>query len=259
MAADTIEYCAVQKHHLLTGDQEVQHVSLKMEEYNYEVIKVGSASYTINRHKECTGCRCSRKGAMTGRAIVILSILTSVGVAAYLITKHTTPFETDHSTKNLTVNISHNSGLTPFLTNLTLEACENATILADSWRLEHQGKDLKGGGLNSNYRRACDLRESLGWFRFADEAGDQMLNTCPKWKSCGTSWPYWTDAPLPSDTDIGVIKQAYAFRVNRDDCKSYSIALEILRCSPKDVIYRYTGEHKTLCADAFCGMSSTSL
>ena len=49
--------------------------------------------------------------------------------------------------------------------------CLSATNLTDSWRMDHDGKDLKGGGPNAQYGRACDFRKSLQWFRFTGAAG----------------------------------------------------------------------------------------
>lgn len=56
--------------------------------------------------------------------------------------------------------------------------CQTATNLTQSWRMEHNGGGIRGGGPNayfntsgSNQGYACDLRRSLGWFRFAGPAG----------------------------------------------------------------------------------------
>ena len=51
--------------------------------------------------------------------------------------------------------------------------CLSATNLTESWRMDHDGKDLRGGGPNahSSSGRACDFRKSLQWFRFTGAAG----------------------------------------------------------------------------------------
>ena len=50
--------------------------------------------------------------------------------------------------------------------------CLSATNLTDSWRMDHDGKGLKGGGPNADFvGRACDFRKSLQWFRFTGAAG----------------------------------------------------------------------------------------
>ena len=50
--------------------------------------------------------------------------------------------------------------------------CLSATNLTDSWRMDHDGKDLRGGGPNARSNGwACDFRKSLQWFRFTGAAG----------------------------------------------------------------------------------------
>ena len=49
--------------------------------------------------------------------------------------------------------------------------CQTATNLTESWRMDHNGTDIKPGGPNSFRGYACDLRHSLGWFRFTGSAG----------------------------------------------------------------------------------------
>ena len=50
--------------------------------------------------------------------------------------------------------------------------CLSATNLTDSWRMDHNGQDLKGGGPNAHSSGwACDFRKSLQWFRFTGAAG----------------------------------------------------------------------------------------
>ena len=53
--------------------------------------------------------------------------------------------------------------------------CLSATNLTDSWRMDHEGKDLKGGGPNAYIGRACDLRKELQWFRFTGPAGKNSI------------------------------------------------------------------------------------
>ena len=49
--------------------------------------------------------------------------------------------------------------------------CLSATNLTDSWRMDHDGKNLKGRGPNAVSGWACDFRKSLQWFRFTGAAG----------------------------------------------------------------------------------------
>ena len=52
--------------------------------------------------------------------------------------------------------------------------CLSATNLTDSWRIDHDGTDLRGGGPNAQYGRACDFRKSIQWFRFTGAAGKNI-------------------------------------------------------------------------------------
>lgn len=59
-----------------------------------------------------------------------------------------------------------------------LQACESASNLTQSWRLEYNGDDIRGGGPNSDPSAgyACDYRSSLQWFRFTADAGDKIMD-----------------------------------------------------------------------------------
>ena len=53
--------------------------------------------------------------------------------------------------------------------------CLSATNLTESWRMDHVGKNLMAGGPNAYNGRACDLRQSLQWFRFTGAAGKNRV------------------------------------------------------------------------------------
>ena len=54
--------------------------------------------------------------------------------------------------------------------------CITATNLSEEWRADHDASDIKGGGPNTKWPGyACDLRESLQWFRFNGGAGNFWL------------------------------------------------------------------------------------
>lgn len=139
--------------------------------------------------------------------------------------------------------------------------CENAMNLTGSWRLERKGKDLRGGGPHSDRRGySCDLFIT-DWFRFSDDGGTHMLNTCPMVYSCGTYIPYWTDDDMPEK--VGVRAEVKMYAVMGDDCKHGSSGLSVVRCSEKrhDFVYlsHYSRDHGdiggSICAAAFCGMN----
>ena len=51
------------------------------------------------------------------------------------------------------------------------QECLSARNLSESWRLDHSGSDIKGGGPKAYNGWACDLRKDFGWFRFVGAAG----------------------------------------------------------------------------------------
>ena len=55
------------------------------------------------------------------------------------------------------------------------QECLSARNLSESWRLDHSGSDIKGGGPNAQSGWACDLRKDFGWFRFVGAAGKKAL------------------------------------------------------------------------------------
>ena len=49
--------------------------------------------------------------------------------------------------------------------------CRSATDLTESWRMSHNASKLLPGGPSNSGGQACDLRNSLQWFRFTGAAG----------------------------------------------------------------------------------------
>ena len=84
-----------------------------------------------------------------------------------------------------------------------------------------------------------------------------MLNSCPKFESCGTWLPYWTDDPMPQD--VGVVSDIQAYGVYKGICDLLTAKVKVMRCSwdtDYDLIYKYVGSYMNLgCTRAFCGMS----
>ena len=58
--------------------------------------------------------------------------------------------------------------------------------------------------INGDY--VCDrdtmIRQNRPWFRFASDAGNRLLDTCPRSLSCGAVAGAWSDDDMP--TTIGV-------------------------------------------------------
>lgn len=83
-----------------------------------------------------------------------------------------------------------------------------------------------------------------------------MLNSCPKYNSCGTLDPWYTDADMP--TAVGVPTAISAYEVGSvGDCPGYPQRIEVIRCSWRtdhDLIYKQVKFGFGTCRDAFCGM-----
>ena len=83
-----------------------------------------------------------------------------------------------------------------------------------------------------------------------------MADTCPQPNSCGTRYPIWSDEEPPEE--ILTISTINAYTVSSGDCKSSTLAVEVMRCSldtDDDIIYRFTGSYlHSSCEYAFCGV-----
>ena len=167
------------------------------------------------------------------------------------IAKLTTPVITKQTTFTATKKT------TPKTTTVSTQPveCQLAVNYTQSWRRDHKGSDIRPGGLHSNGGYACDLNiNSTQWFRFSGAAGTHMLDSCPKWKSCGTRYPYWTDERMPKA--IGIESTVQVYGVRADDCKRVTKIIKVMRCSwdtSHDLIYKQTDDLNGTCDSAFCG------
>ena len=132
------------------------------------------------------------------------------------------------------------------------DECQKAINLTEPWRIHTNNSMPKRGFPN------CDTlkmrQDGRPWFRFSEDAGDQLLNYCPPSTSCGTYISVWSDASMPDK--IGMEKAFSAFGSWNDACKSMSIPMKVLRCSARhsDFVYRFEGSMG--CYVSFCGMSA---
>ena len=54
--------------------------------------------------------------------------------------------------------------------------CQTAVNFTESWRLLHNGEDVRGGGAHSSSSGyACDIHEDTTWFRFTGAAGKRAM------------------------------------------------------------------------------------
>ena len=76
------------------------------------------------------------------------------------------------STTPTTMILSSTIQTTTIPTTTTIpDSCQSATNLTGSWRLNHNGTNLKPGGPHSKSGYACDFHKDLQWFRFTGSAG----------------------------------------------------------------------------------------
>ena len=134
--------------------------------------------------------------------------------------------------------------------------CRNAVNYTESWRRDHLRSNFKPKGPHSRNGYACDLGVTSNfWFRFKGEAGNRMLNKCPKYRSCGAQNPLWTDRTMPQV--VGVETNLKVYAVGKKKCKALTKTIKAMRCSwdtDYDLIFKQTTNLKGVCFNSFCGM-----
>ena len=134
--------------------------------------------------------------------------------------------------------------------------CQYAVNYTESWRRDHLNSNYKPKGAHSRQGYACDLGSASDfWFRFKGEAGNRMLNKCPKFRSCGTKHPLWTDREMPQE--VGVETEIKVYGVDARKCKSFSRIVKAIRCSwdtDYDIVFKQVSNFERNCYSAFCGM-----
>lgn len=89
-------------------------------------------------------------------------------------TPTTTPTTTTRTTKVATTTSTTTAA--PVVTEEPQPIeCQIAVNLTQSWRLEHRGQGLKGGGPGATDGYACDFYQTPQWFRFAGAAGKKNM------------------------------------------------------------------------------------
>ena len=167
------------------------------------------------------------------------------------------PLKPSQNTRSILADTTTASAINEIMN--PLEHCYNALNLTGSWRLDHNGSNLKPGGPDSHKSYACDFREDMRgkWFRIADDGGNQILNKCPLPNSCGSDSPYYTDEKMPER--VGERLETYLHTSHSRPCKmDRSVPISVIRCSnkPGDFVYMHSTVYG-LCTAAFCGMYAT--
>ena len=163
---------------------------------------------------------------------------------------------TDQETSTTTAKATPTTTKQTTLITLTQPVeCQQAVNYTQSWRRNHEGSGIRPGGPDSQEGYACDFGESSSrWFRFSGAAGTHMLDSCPKRRSCGTRYSYWTDEKLPKD--IGAESTINVYGVYKHNCKWFKETVKVMRCSwdtSHDLIYRQILNKNESCTSAFCG------
>ena len=136
-----------------------------------------------------------------------------------------------------------------------LQLCDIAVNFTETWRRDHNGSNIKPGGAHSSSGYTCDFHKDAEWFRFSGDAGTHMLDSCPKYHSCGTFYPYWTNEMMPKE--VGVEATVTVYGVEGDNCQKHWRLVEVMRCSnttAHDLIYKPFNGFGSRCLDGFCGM-----
>ena len=118
--------------------------------------------------KECPGEVESRRNANDEEFSTILEVKKRLmnALEQKLINCRTEKNKTPSTTALATAKLT-----TTATSTTSPSQCLSATNLTDSWRMDHDGKNLKGRGPNAVSGWACDFRKSLQWFRFTGAAG----------------------------------------------------------------------------------------
>ena len=146
--------------------------------------------------------------------------------------------------------------LKPLIAKPQPTECQNAVNYTEAWRKDHLATDARPKGPHSRSGYACDLSVASNfWFRFTGEAGHQMLNKCPRLRSCGSYVPHWTDEEMPKV--VGVETDLKVYGAGSRNCRYFTRTVKAIRCSwdtDYDIIFKQTTNITGNCYYSFCGM-----
>ena len=135
------------------------------------------------------------------------------------------------------------------------DLCRTADNYSEPWRLDHKGSRITPGGPHSGNGYNCDFHNEAQWFRFSGAGGTHMLDSCPKWLSCGAAVSYWTNHT--ASKTIGVETTVKAYGISGTNCTTYTEEIKVIRCSwdtDFDLIYKQSKSTPFTCVQGFCGM-----
>ena len=156
-----------------------------------------------------------------------------------------------------TISLVPRNNIQPIMESVVQpEECQTAINLTEYWRSDNSGSHVRpGGGYNCDFRDMNMNYAERPWFRFASDAGNMMLDSCPPSYSCGAQSGLWTNETMP--TAVGEAMETHVFGSWADGCKSYKYSILVMRCS-YDTLYDYIYKlnvSSSSCYLSFCGMS----
>ncbi len=120
----------------------------------------------------------------------------------------------------------------------------NYSILSESYRRE----SIPGSWKDNIYNCDQDKIDGSSWYRFNLSSGENgVIDSCPKWQTCGTTQPIWMNNTHP--TEYGVIKTVTMGSSSRgigfwhahdSNCFYFNGSAQVTKCNINgDVFYLY--------------------
>lgn len=204
-------------------------------------------------YDECPGEMIVRKREVVENSNRLLTMIDSERkLYKELVTKLTNCRHLKKNNINTTTTTTKLSKTTSTPIILPIKECLSAVNLTEAWRRDYNGSGIRP--IRNRYK--CDLGSMIAsgrpWFRFAGEAGERLLNTCPPQSSCGTAFPLWSNSVMPSQIGIATDIQLYASYSG--SCAEWTYKATVIKCSDSqhDFVYRYDSPDRT--CSGFCGM-----
>lgn len=123
-----------------------------------------------------------------------------------------------------------------------IDACASYSVLDE--------KDRAAGNDANKY--TCDQRDiaTPAWYRFSEDAGDKMADSCVPQLHCGTHAPGWLNGDHPVNEGEVVERQA-CFHWGSSCCK-WSTKIKIKKCKG---FFVYELQRTPACHLRYCGNS----
>ena len=142
----------------------------------------------------------------------------------------TTPTNLPHTTTEVNLGLS--------------DSCKNYRVLSDESRLHT---------FNNTGETSCDNTLS-GWYRFMYNAGNKILDSCPKSKyisafQCGAHWQGWLNGAHPEEYNLEA-NRTVCFSTNNSCNCDYKKTIKVINCGE---YYLYLLNGVPACNQRYCG------